>query len=120
MRSEQRGETYNDAGKRTLLIACLPPRALRKTNNSGLQPALDYLQDHESSDGEDSDGEEANISVTATSGAEAEAKVSCLAALATVLLQHLVILADDAATVVYRGHVDRYSNGIGQALLTPP
>lgn len=32
-------------------------RALRKTRNAGLQPALDYLQDHEDSTGETSGDE---------------------------------------------------------------
>jgi hypothetical protein len=55
-------------------------RALRKTGNSGLQPALDYLQDHEGSDGADSDGDAdmANDSLAAASGAEAKVRLLLL------------------------------------------
>lgn len=54
-------------------------RALRKTGNRGLQPALDYLQDHEGSDGADSDGDdEQALNIKSSGETTAEAKVSGL------------------------------------------
>lgn len=59
----------------------LPASALRKTKNSGLQPALDYLQEHEDSDGADSGNEQDDAMDTVGDGAKVpeivgEAKVN--------------------------------------------
>ena len=75
-----------------MLMHCIP-RALRKTGNRGLQPALDYLQEHEGSDGADSDGEDGqDVNITSAGGSDAEAKVG-LAVFAPLRLQQRVLVS---------------------------
>lgn len=73
---EQRGEVHCILQR--AINAHILDRALRKTGNRGLQPALDYLQEHEGSDGADSDGEDGqDMNIASAGGSDAEAKV-CL------------------------------------------